>query len=177
MGIPTCGYCQSYANSPFYKPIPALPPTAQVEGYSQGSIKANDIVIDLFGSVSRSSPDFDQIGGWTLQARVDGIKSSQTFHFYIQYNDLKAVFGYDLVVEPVEGTDTIRCSFNALTDPSFAWHHNRELVPVAFPAGSSSVEIKSGNAISITTLPLGEGKITVVHYLRLTRTDLAVSTE
>jgi hypothetical protein len=33
--------------------------------------------------------------------------------------------------------------------------------------------IKSGDAIAITTRPLGEGRIAVVHYLRLTRTDLA----
>jgi hypothetical protein len=32
--------------------------------------------------------------------------------------------------------------------------------------------INSGDAISIATLPLGQGKIAPVHYLRLTRTDL-----
>lgn len=32
--------------------------------------------------------------------------------------------------------------------------------------------IKSGDAISIATLPLGQDKIAAVHYLRLTRTDL-----
>jgi hypothetical protein len=38
---------------------------------------------------------------------------------------------------------------------------------------SSPFEIKSGDSISITTLRLGPGKIAVVQYLRLTRTDLA----
>lgn len=32
--------------------------------------------------------------------------------------------------------------------------------------------IKSGGIVAITTLPLGEGRISVVHYLRLTRADL-----
>ena len=32
---------------------------------------------------------------------------------------------------------------------------------------------ESGEAIAITTLPLGEGRAPMVHYIRLTRTDLA----
>lgn len=120
-----------------------------------------------------TSPDFDEIGGSTIQARVDGIKPAEIFHFYIQYSDLKVVFGYDLLAEPVEGTDKVKCSFSALTDRSFAWHHNKEIVPVAFPADLSPVVIKSGDAISITTLPLGKGRAAVVHYLLLTRTDPA----
>jgi hypothetical protein len=43
---------------------------------------------------------------------------------------------------------------------------------VALPGDLSLLIIKSGGVIAIATLPLGEGKIVVVHYLRLTRTDL-----
>jgi hypothetical protein len=50
----------------------------------------------------------------------------------------------------------------------------KKYIPVvALPGDLSSFVIKSGDAISITTLPLGPGKIAVVQYLRLTRTDLA----
>jgi hypothetical protein len=171
--IPLCGHCQSYADSPFYRRASAVPSTAHVEGYEHGSIKANGVVIDLSESVPWSSSDFDEIRGWTVQARVDGSNPAQTFHFYIQYEHLNVVFGYDLLAEPVEGTDKIKCSFTALTDPETAWHHNKEVVPVALPADLTPLLIKSGDAISITTLPLGQGKIAVVHYLRLTRTDLA----
>jgi hypothetical protein len=177
-GIPICCYCQSYADAPFLKQISVLPPAAHVEGYSHGSIKANDIVIDLSGSASSSDPNSDENINWTLQAHVDGIKPAQTFHFYTQYNDLKAVFGYDLIVKPIERTDKIECRFSVLTDPPFSWwHHDKEWVPVAFPGGSTSIEIKSGDAISITTFPFGKGKTAVVHYLRLSRIDLAASTE
>jgi peroxiredoxin len=173
LAIPLCGHCQSYVDSPFYRPTSAIPSTAHVEGYSHGSLRANGIVIDLSESVPSSSPDFDEIRGWSVQGRIDGIKPAQTFHFYIQYNRLNVVFGYDLLAEPLEGTDKIKCSFSALTDPpDNARHHNKEIAPVALPADLTPLVIKSGDAISITTLPLGEGKIAVIHYLRLTRTDL-----
>ena len=46
------------------------------------------------------------------------------------------------------------------------------------PAGDvSPCVVKSGDAISITTLPRGPGKIAVVQYLRLTRTDLALDSD
>jgi hypothetical protein len=171
--IPLCGHCQSYADSTFYRPASAIPSTAHVEGWSHGSIKANDIVIDLSESVPSSSPNFDEIRGWSLEQRVDGNKPAQIFHFYIQYDHLDIVFGYDLLVEPVEGTDEIRCTFSSLTDPDTAWHRNKDVAPVALPVDLIPIAIKSGDAISITTLPLGQGKIAAIHYLRLTRTDLA----
>ena len=87
------------------------------------------------------------------------------------------VFGYDLRVEPIKDTDEIRCTFSALTDPGKLtenpWPHDKNIPVVALPGELAPLLIKSGEAISITTLPLGPGKIAVVHYLRLTRSDLA----
>jgi hypothetical protein len=45
--MPLCGYSQSYADSPFYKPSDPALPTAYVQGWQYGSIKANGTVIDL----------------------------------------------------------------------------------------------------------------------------------
>jgi hypothetical protein len=171
--IPLCGHCQSYPDSPFYRTISAVPPTARVEGWSHGSIKANGVVIDLSESVPSSSPDFDEIAGWSLGSQVDGSKPAQLFHFYIQYDHLNVIFGYDLLTEPVEGTDKIKCTFSAFTDYPVADHRNKDVAPVALPADLTPLVIKSGDAISITTLPLGQGKIAAAHYLRLTRTDVA----
>ncbi|MFZ1015615.1 MAG: hypothetical protein WAN28_19880, partial [Terracidiphilus sp.] len=39
------------------------------------------------------------------------------FHYFRQYDELNAAFGYDLRVEPIQGTDQIRCTFTALSDP------------------------------------------------------------
>jgi hypothetical protein len=64
-----------------------------------------------------SSPDIDEIRGWNLESKVDGSKPAQIFHDYIQYNNLNVIFGYDLLAEPIEGTDKIKCTFSALTDP------------------------------------------------------------
>jgi hypothetical protein len=50
---------------------------------------------------------------------------------------------------------------------------NKHIPVVALAGDLSPFVIKSGDAISITTLPLGPGKIAVVQYLRLIRTDLA----
>lgn len=174
LAIPLCGHCQSYAGSPFYSPVSAIPSTAHVEGYAHGSIKANGIVIDLSELVPWSSPDMDEIrGGEIVQADVDGRKPTQLFRFYRQYGRLNVVFGYDLLAEPVEGTDKIKCTFSALTDlPVSYWHHNKEIAPVALPADLTPLVIESGDVISIATLPLGPGRIAVVHYLRLTRTDV-----
>jgi hypothetical protein len=178
LAIPLCGHCQTYADSPFYKSVSDIPPSAHVEGWSHGSIKANGVVIDLSESVPSSSPDLDEIRGSSAESWVDRNKPAHTFHFYIQYDQLNVVFGYDLVVEPVEDTDKIKCTFSALTDPEIGWQNKKDVAPVDLPADLTPLVIKSGDAISFTTLPLGEGKIAVVHYLRLTRIDLAsASTE
>jgi hypothetical protein len=116
LAVPLCGHCQSYADSPFYVRASAIPSAAHVEGWSHGSIKANGVVIDLSESVPYSSPDFDEIRGWSLGSRVDGSKPAQLFHFFIQYDQLNVIFGYDLLAQPVEGTDKIKCTFSAFTD-------------------------------------------------------------
>ena len=83
--------------------------------------------------------------------------------------------GSDLLVEHVQGTDKIRCTFKVLTDAEIDLHRKSDIPLAALPGDLNPhpLVIKSGNAISITPLPLGKGKIAVVHYLRLTRTDLA----
>jgi hypothetical protein len=174
LAIPMVGNSQSYADSPFYRLAPAIPSTAHVEGWSHGSTKANGVVIDLSESVPSTSPDFDEIRGWSLGSWTDENTPPHTFHFYIQYDHLNVTFGYDLLVEPVGGTDKIKCTFSALTDPENRLKlRNKDIPPVALPPDLTPIVIKSGDAISFTTLPLGEGKIAVVHYIRLTRTDLA----
>src|SRR5665213_687871 len=169
--IPLCCHCQSYADSPFYRATSAVPSTAYVEGWQHGSIKSNGNVIDLSAYVSSSSPDFDEIRGWSAGSYVDRNNPAHTFHFYIQYDWMNpvVVFGYDLLVEPVKGTDKIKCTFSALTDPENRLPlRHKDVAPVPLSADLSPIVIKSGDAISITTLPLGPGKIAHVHYLRLT---------
>ena len=174
LAIPLCAHGQSYADSPFYKATSSVPSTAHVEGWHHGSIKANGVVIDLSEYVPSSSPDFDEIRGWSVGSWVDKNNPAQTFHFYIQYDQMNpaVVFGYDLLVEPIRGTDKIKCTFSALTDPE---NHlpllKKDVAPVPLSVDLSPVLVKSGDAISITTLPLGQGKIASIHYLRLTRVD------
>ena len=113
-----------------------------------------------------------------MNSWVDRNKPAHTFHYFLQYDQLNVVSGYDLLVEPVQDTDEIRCTFSALTDPDelaeTAWRRNKDVPVVPLPADLTPLVIKSG-AIAITTLPLGEGNIAVVHYLRLTRTDLTAA--
>jgi hypothetical protein len=169
--LPVSGYCQSYADSPFYQPVAAVPSTAHSEGYR--GISANGIVIDLSEWVPESSLGFDRIAGWSVAADVDGTKPAQVFHYYTRYDHMNpvVVFGYNLLAEPVEGTDQIRCTFSALTNFEAGWLRNKEVAPVAFPASLTPVVIHSGDVLAIKTLPLGPGKIAAVHYLRLIRAD------
>ena len=181
MPFPLCGSGQSYADAPFYRPISAVPSTAFVEGWAHGSIKANGVVIDLSMSNSSSSPNFDEIRGWNINSWVDKKNPAHTFHYYFQYNQLKVVFAYDLLVEPIPGTDEIRCTFGALTDPDelprMAWTRDKSFPVVALPGDLTPFVVKSGGVIAFTTLPLGPGKIAVDHYLRLTRADLTPDSE
>lgn len=176
LAIPLYCHGQSYADSPFYKRVPAVPSTAHVEGWSHGSIKANGIVIDLSVSEPSSSLDRDDLRGGSIHSWVDRNMPSHVFHYYRQYNQLNLVFGYDLHVEPVQGTDEIRCTFSTLTDPNelpeMAWPRDKYIPVVALPGELTPLVIKSGDVIAITTLPLGEGRISVVHYLRLARADM-----
>lgn len=85
------------------------------------------------------------------------------------------IYGYDLHVEPIQGTNEIRCTFSRLTDPEElqerGWQRDKDIPVVAFPPNLTPLVIKSGGVIAITTLPLGPGKIAPVHYLRLIRID------
>jgi peroxiredoxin len=183
LAIPVCGHCQSYADSPFYRKVSGVPSTAHVEGWAPGLIKTNGIVIDLSESVPRSSPDIDEIHGWSVHSWVDRNKPAHIFHYYLQYDQLNIVFGYDLRVEAVKDTDEIKVTFGTLTDPDElaefpnAWPRDKGLTVVPLPGDLSPFMIRSGGVIAITTLPLGEGRIRVDHYLRLTRTDLTPDPE
>jgi hypothetical protein len=175
LAIPLSGYCQSYAGSPPFRQVLDTPATAHVEGWSHGSIKANGVVIDLSESEPTSSSDSDQLWGRSIHSWVDKNKPAHVFHYYTQYSQLKVIFGYDLSVEPVQRTDQVRCTFSALTDPDelpeAAWPRDKYLPVVALPDNLTPLVVKSGDTISFTTLPLGEGKVAVIHYLRVTRMD------
>ena len=179
LAIPLCGHSQGYADSPFYKRVAIVPSSAGVEGWQHGSIKANGVVIDLSMTINTSSPDFDQIRGWNINSWVDKKNPNHTFHYYFQYNQLNVVFAYDLLVEPIPNTNEIRCTFSAFTDheqaPSTAWTRDKSFPVVELRGELTPFVVKSGDAIAITTLPLGPGKIAVDHYLRLTRIDLATN--
>ncbi len=177
LAIPLTGNCQSYAGSPFYRPISAIPETAHVEGWEHGTTKANGVVIDLSVSEPSPSQDSNELHGGSIHSWVDRNKPGHVFHYFRQYDQLNVVFGYDLLVEPVPGTDEIRCTFSVLTDPSElpenSWRRDKYIPVVPLPGDLTPVVIKSGDAIAFTMLPLGEGKVAVVHYIRLTRTDFA----
>jgi hypothetical protein len=176
LAIPLCGYSQGYADSPFYKIVSAVPSTARALGRAPGGT-ANGIVIDI--SMLEPGPFTPRL----TNAWADRSTPEHIFHYFRQYDRLNAVFGYDLRVEPIQGTDQIRCTFTTLTDPideppdkfqKLGLGLRKKSIPVvALPGDLSPFVIKSGDAISITTLPLGPGKIAVVQYLRLTQTDLA----
>ncbi len=176
LAIPFCGYSQGYADSPFYKIVAAVPSTARALGRAPGGI-ANGIVIDI--SMLEPAPFAPSL----TRAWVDKSTPEHIFHYFRQYDRLNAVFGYDLRAEPIQGTDQVRCTFTTFTDPidvppdNFQrlglGLRNKNIPIVALPGDLGPFVIKSGDAILITTLPLGPGKIAVVQYLRLTRTDLA----
>jgi hypothetical protein len=171
MTFPLSVYGQNYANSPF-SVDDAVPASAHVEGWSHGSIHANGITIDL--SESHSALKIEEIADWNLEQKVDGPKPVQVFRFYIQYNRLGVTFGYNLLAQQVEGTDKIKCTFSPLTDlQSPGWNRDRSIAPIALPADLSPLMIRSGQAIAISTYPVGEDKAAVVHYIRLTRMDAA----
>ena len=177
LAIPLCGYSQGYADSPFYKRVSAVPSTARDVGRENIRIRANGIAIDV--SMLEPAPSTPRL----TNAWADRSTPEHIFHYFRQYDELDAVFGYDLRVEPIQDTDQIRCTFTALSDPideppnkfqRLGLGLRKKSIPVvALPGDLSPFVIKSGDAISITTLPLGPGKIVVVQYLRLTRTDLA----
>ena len=177
LAIPLCGYSQGYADSPFYKRVSAVPSTARDVGRENIRIRANGIAIDV--SMLEPAPSTPRL----TNAWADSSTPEHIFHYFRQYDELDAVFGYDLRVEPIQDTDQIRCTFTALSDPMdeppnkfqrLGLGLRKKSIPVvALPGDLSPIVIKSGDAISITTLPLGPGKIVVVQYLRLTRTDLA----
>jgi hypothetical protein len=179
LALQLCGHSQSYADSPFYKPISAIPSSAHDVYMHHGNIKANGIVIDLsVNDRRRSTPldaaDLSEIHGNALAADVYRNGPHQVFRFYNQYPNTNVTFAYDLLAEP-EGTDKIKCTFSAFTDPPYGTRR-KDIPLLALPADLTPLVIKSGDAIAIRTRPLTEGKLEVIHYLRLTRTDPLAAT-
>ena len=109
--FPLCSYGQSYADSPF-SVVDAVPASAQVEGYAHGTSRANGVWIDPF--VSRSEFAINKVGRLMIAGDVDGAKPAQMQHFFVQYVDLGATYGYNLLLEPLAGTDRIKCTFSQL---------------------------------------------------------------
>jgi hypothetical protein len=175
LALPLCGHGQSYADSPFYRPVFGIPSSAHVEYMRHGDIKANGIVIDL--SAWESVPNWSLYGdgGAQLAADVDRNGPARVFHFYIQYNNSNVTFAYNLLALP-EGKDKIKCTFSAFTDTLY--DTRRKDIPVlALPADLTPLVIKSGDVIAIRTHPLADGEAEVIHYLRLTRIDLTPASE
>jgi|SRR5271156_2175947 len=169
--LPVYGYGQRYADSPFYKPSAPAPATANMGWSPHGAIQANNVVIDLYESVSTSAPGFDGIAGWTAAQRVDGTKPAQILHFFIEFPNLNIVFAYDVLAEPVEDTNKIECTFSAPTDTtSYGWAQ-KGITPVALSSDLVPITITSGDTISVTMLPLGQDKVPVIEYLQFTRTE------
>lgn len=110
LGIPLCGYSQGYADSPFYKIVSAVPSTARDLGQAPGGI-ANGVVIDI--SMLEPAPFTPRL----TTAWVERSTPEHIFHYFRQYDRLNAVFGYDLRVEPIQGTDQIRCTSPLLPIP------------------------------------------------------------
>lgn len=141
-----------------------------------GGIKANGVVIDLYISPRRSPNPYEMRHSLT-NTWVDRTKPEHLFHYFSQYDRPNVTFGYDLHVEPLQGTDEIRCTFSAFADtdelPDQAWRRDKYVPIVSLPPDLTPLVIKSGDVISIATLPLGGSGMAVTHYLRLTRTDPA----
>jgi hypothetical protein len=111
LAIPFCGYSQGYADSPFYWIVSAVPSTAGAAGQENIRARANGIVIDAL------MLEPDPFAPRLTNTWADSSTPEHIFHYFRQYDKLNAVFGYDLRVEPIEGTDQIRCTFTTLSDP------------------------------------------------------------
>lgn len=178
LAIPIQVFCQSYADTPFYRPVSGVPSTARVEGWAHGSITANGVVIDLSTSPLMLSSNSDEFSRWSVNSWVDKTDPAHMFHYYLQYDRLNVIFGYDLRVEPISGTYEIKCTFSALTDPGelksypMAWPRDKSFPVVPLTGELAPFVIKSGGVLAFTMLPLGPGRIPVIHYLKLTRADL-----
>lgn len=137
-------------------------------------IHANGVTIDL--SMSRSEFTIDKMESrHEINAKVVGAKPTEVFHYYMQYSDLRATFGYNLLAQPVGRTDQIKCTFSQLTDLDqlgMAWPRDRFIAPVALPTDLKPLVVHSGQVIAIDTYPAGRNHPAVIHYLQLMRMDM-----
>ncbi len=176
LAIPLSGYCQSYGDTPTFRRVSDVPSTARTEGYEAWRMAGLPVEVDLSRWMDWSSPDRHD-GDGRVQPWVDRNKPDHVLHYYVQHDSLKVVYAFDLKVEPVQGTDEIRCTFSTFTDPDElperAWRRDKSFPIVPLPGDLVPIVIKSGEAVAITTLPLGKGHAPTVHYIRLTRTNLA----
>jgi hypothetical protein len=176
LAIPFYGQCQGYVDPHLPKVIDNVPDTASSEGYGPGVIRANGVSVDLYRSQSEETLVDKGSGVVLILAQVDGETPKQVLHFVHQYGELRIAFGFNLLVEPLPGTDKIRCTFSTLTDPDLPWwRRDRDISPDPLPGGLGSVLVNSGDVLSLTTFPLSGDKLALVHYIRFTLADPGTS--
>jgi hypothetical protein len=152
---------QSYVNSPLYQLGERGGPGLH-RRWSGPPTDANGTTTTI-----SMSGDVGATGGNEEGMRVEGAPGSQILHWFVSFYRPRVTFGYDLFLEPVVGTNKIRCTFRTLTDPE-NWSRDKSSQLVPLPEPLTPVEIEDGATLSISFLPEGDPKRVFVQQLRIT---------
>jgi hypothetical protein len=152
---------QNYVNSPLYQLGERGGPNVHTR-WSGPPTDANGTT-----TIISMSGDVGATGGNEEGMRVDGAPGSQILHWFVSFYRPQVTFGYDLFLEPVVGTNKIRCTFRTLTDPE-NWSRDKSSQLVQLPELLTPVEIEDGATLSISFLPEGDPKRVFVQQLRIT---------
>ena len=112
------------------------------------------------------SVDFG-FGTWTEEMIVDGDSGKQILHWYAQFDRLNVTFGYDLLLEPIDGTKKIRCTFKTLTEPSRGFVRNNGSYLVPLPGPLTPLIITDGDTIAIRMFPQKSTEAPFTQYLHV----------
>jgi hypothetical protein len=159
---------QSYENSPFYQKGDSAPQSAK----HRYTAHANGVTATI--SVAFPSHEF---APWNEGMKVDGPNGHQIIHRWIEDLHSHVYFGYDLILEPVPGTQQVTCTFKPLTvSPQSSAALDPTLPSPPIPEGLDPLLLQDGETFNISMLPEAEHRYKLVEYVQVEVSHTAPTT-
>ncbi|WP_263366328.1 hypothetical protein [Edaphobacter bradus] len=144
---------QSYEHSPIYQKI-AAPPAGAIDRWHP---TANDVTVNI---------TMTNVGSiWNEAMHVDGSNGQEIIHLIIEETKNNIAFAYDLLVQPIEGSQQVRCTFKPQAPDTFPQSMKFPHMPIS--DSLEPVVIDNGGTIAISMIPDPDKKQKLVQYLQM----------
>ena len=139
--VPCTISAQTYEYSPFYQKVAAPP----VGAFHRWTPRANGVIVNI---------RMTNVGGvWNEGMRVDGPKGQEVIHLFLDETRSSVSFAYDLLVEPIAGTQQVRCTFKPQSAEAFPPGAHQSFPQAPLSGLLDPLIVNDGDTIAISMIP------------------------